>query len=70
MYRSLLLEKQVVKMGEGERKGGEGGWSTDHMHETLNNVFMDIEFGHDHLDKSSMNDSASSFYGYMKDANH
>lgn len=57
-------------MKEKGRGGGGGGWSTDHMHETLNNVFMDIEFGHDHLDKSSMNDSASSFYGYMKDANH
>lgn len=41
----------------------------DNVHERLNNIFRDTIFDDDHIHKSSMNDDASKFYGYMEDTN-
>lgn len=39
------------------------------MHEMLNDAYRNIPFNDDHVDKSSINDDTSKFYGYIKYAN-
>lgn len=39
------------------------------MHEMLNDAYRNIHFNDDHVDKSSINDDTSKFYGYIKYAN-
>lgn len=41
----------------------------DHVHGMLNDIFKDTLLDDDHVDKSSINNDASKFYGYMEYGN-